>query len=153
MGEPLLAKPQTNQKKLALDKKSVMIFSMGGQSFAVPMEEVGGIIPWPDSMMVPSVTPFVHAVVWREKNIMPVFDLAAMLERTIDSDPPLGLVVKHDDGPLAVRIDSDVPLLQSVDRVSIIPTDGANPIITGTCSLDGQSMPILSLKKLGKVQA
>lgn len=126
---------------------------MGGQSFAVPMEEVRGIIPWPESMVVPSTTPFVHAVVWREKDIMPVFDLAEMLDRTIDSDPPLCLMVKHDDGPLAVRIDSSVPMLQPVDRVLITPTDEANPIITGTCSIDGQSMAMLCLSKLGKGKA
>ena len=151
MRTSLMSKRQVYQKKPALDKRFVMIFSMGGRSFAVPMEEVGGIIHWPDGMMVPSETPFVNAVVWREKDIIPVFNLAEMLELTIESDPPLCLLVKHEDGPLAVRIDSNVPMLQSVDHVSMQRSEGNNPFITGTCSLDGQSVTLLELSRLGKV--
>lgn len=152
-GESMMLRPQASQKKSALDKKLVMIFSMGGQSFAAPMEEIGGIIYWPDGLMVPSETPFLNAVVWREKDIMPVFDLAEMLDLTIESDPPLCLLVKHEDGPLAVRIESNVPILQSVDCSSIKPPEGANPIIGGRLELDGRSMAMLYLSKLGKVQA
>ena len=131
-----------------------MIFSLGGQSFGVPTEEVGGVIDWPHSLMVPSKTPFVNAVAWREKDIIPVFDLAEMLELTVESDPPLCLLVKHEDGPVAVRIDSNVPMLYSVDCSSIKPRqpEGANAIVTGTFELDGKSMAMLCLSKLGKLQ-
>ena len=153
--EPLMVKPQASPKPLAFDRVMVMIFMMGGQSFGVPLEEVRGVIHWPHSLMVPSKTPFVNAVVWHEKDIMPVFDLAEMLELTVDSDPPLCLLVKHEDGPLAVRIDSDLPMLQSVDRSSIMPklSDEAVTIVTGTFELDGKSMAMVHLSTLGKPQA
>ncbi len=132
-----------------------MIFSIGGQSFGVPLEEVGGVIHWPQSLMVPSKTPYVSAVLWHEKVIMPVFDLADMLNVTVESDPPLCLLVKHEDGPLAVRIDSNLPMLQSLDRSSILPrlSDEAVSIVTGTFQLDGKSVAMVHLNKLGKFQA
>ena len=44
--------------------------------------------------------------------MLPIFDLAGQFDLTIESDPPLCLLAKHEDGLMAVRIDSDVPILR-----------------------------------------
>jgi len=54
---------------------------------------------------------------------------------------------------MAVRIDSDVPILQSVDRASIQLSDGADPVVVGTCTIDDQPIDLLCLTKLGKSPA
>ena len=49
--------------------------------------------------------------------------------------------------------DSDVPILQSVDRASIQLSDGADPVVVGTCTIDDQPIDLLCLTKLGKSPA
>jgi hypothetical protein len=54
---------------------------------------------------------------------------------------------------MAVRIDSDMPILQSVDRASIRHSDGTDPVVVGTCTIDDQPIDLLCLTKLGKPPA
>jgi hypothetical protein len=102
---------------------------------------------------VPSQTPFVTAVTWRGKEVLPIYDLAGQFQLTIESDPPLCLLAKHEDGLMAVRIDSDMPILQSVDPASIQLSDGTDSVVAGTCMIDGQPIDLLCLTKLGKSPA
>ncbi|HSF66367.1 MAG TPA: chemotaxis protein CheW [Nitrospiraceae bacterium] len=144
---------QASRKKPVLSKQWVTIFSIGGRRFATGMEEVRGIVQWPSVVSVPSQTPFVNAVTWLGKEVLPIFDLAGQLQLTIESDPPLCLLAKHEDGLMAVRIDSDMPILQSLDRASIHLSDGTDSVIVGTCTIDGQPIDLLCLTKLGKPHA
>jgi chemotaxis signal transduction protein len=141
---------QTSGKKTVVSKQWVTVFSVGGRRFAAGMEEVSGIVQWPSVVPVPSQTPFVNAVAWRGKEVLPIFDLAGQFHLIIESDPPLCLLAKHEDGIMAVRIDSDMPILQLVDRASIQLSDGADPVVVGTCTIDDQPIDFLCLSKLGK---
>jgi len=141
---------QASGKKTVVSKQWVTVFSVGGRRFAAGMEEVSGIVQWPSVVPVPSQTPFVNAIAWRGKEVLPIFDLAGQFHLTIESDPPLCLLAKHEDGLMAVRIDSDMPILQSVDRASIQLSDGADPVVVGTCTIDDQPIDLLCLTKLGK---
>ncbi|MGH7217586.1 MAG: chemotaxis protein CheW [Nitrospiraceae bacterium] len=141
---------QASRKKTVISKQWVTVFSVGGQRFAAGMEEVSGIVQWPSVVPVPSQTPFVNAVAWRGKEVLPIFDLAGQLNLTMESDPPLCLLVKHEDGLMAVRIDSDMPILQSIDHALIQLSDGTCPVVVGTCTIDDQPIDLLCLTKLGK---
>ncbi|HEV8326893.1 MAG TPA: chemotaxis protein CheW [Nitrospiraceae bacterium] len=141
---------QTSGKKTVVSKQWVTVFSVGGRRFAAGMEEVSGIVQWPSVVPVPSQTPFVNAVAWRGKEVLPIFDLARQFHLIIESDPPLCLLAKHEDGIMAVRIDSDMPILQLVDRASIQLSDGADPVVVGKCTIDDQPIDFLCLSKLGK---
>lgn len=140
-------------KKTILSKRWLTVFSVGGRRFAAGMDEVSGIVQWPSVVPVPSQTPFVNAVAWQGKEVLPIFDLAGQFHLTIESDPPLCLLVKHEDGLMAVPIDSDMPILQLVDHASIQPTDGAGPVVVGTCTINDQPIDLLCLTKLGKSPA
>jgi chemotaxis signal transduction protein len=140
---------QANRSKTVSSKKWVTVFSVGGRHFATGMEEVSGIIHWPSVVPVPSQTPFVNAVAWRGKEVLPIFDLAGQFHLTIESDP-LCLLVKHEDGLMAVRIDSEMPILQSVDRELIQLSDNADSVVVGKCTIDDESIDLLCLTKLGK---
>jgi chemotaxis signal transduction protein len=144
---------QASRKKTVFSKQWVTVFSVGGRRFAAGIEEVSGIVQWPSVVPVPSQTPFVNAVAWRGKEVLPIFDLAGQFDLTIESDPPLCLLAKHEDGLMAVRIDSDVPILQLVDRAAIQLSDGADPVVVGTCTIDDQPIDLLCLTKLGKSPA
>ena len=144
---------QASRKKPVVSKRWVTVFSIGGRRFAAGMEEVSGIVQWPSVVPVPSQTPFVNAIAWLGKDVLPIFDLAQYFHLTIESDPPLCLLAKHEDGLMAVCIDSDMPTLQSLDRALIQLLDGADPVVVGTCTIDEQPIDLLCLTKLGKPPA
>jgi len=129
--------------------QGLVVFSVAGQRLAARTDEIGGVMPWPGSIAVPSDTPFVAALVRQEKRCLPVFDLAAKFNRVISGEEPLCLIVKHIDGPLAICIDSQVPSLHMVARSSVRYQNGNDPDIAGTCMANEEELPIINLTTLG----
>jgi chemotaxis signal transduction protein len=129
---------------------NVVVFSVGGMKLAARTEDVEGVSPWTESIPVPSRTPFVQAMLKRDNHVMPVYDLAARLSRTLQGDPLLCLVARHLDGPMAICIDADVPSLETVDVTTIRP-DGRGDIETlGSVTIGGEDVAIVALERLGR---
>jgi chemotaxis signal transduction protein len=129
---------------------NVVLFSVGGLKLAARTEDVGGISPWTKSIPVPSRTPFVHAMLKRDHDVIPVYDLASKLSRTLQGDPLLCLVARHLDGPMAICIDADVPSLETVDA-AVIRQSGREDIETlGMMTILGEDVAILALQRLGR---
>ena len=101
-----------------------MVFSVGGMKLAARTEDVEGVSSWVEVIPVPSRTPFVHAMLKRDNHVMPVYDLAARLNRTVQGEPLLCLVARHLDGPMAICIDAAVPSLETVNPAAIRPNSG-----------------------------
>ncbi len=125
------------------------MFAVGGKRLAACAEEVESVMPWPDFMPVPSRTPYVNAVIRRDRAVLPVFDLAARLQVEALGNASLCLVAKHKDGPLAIRIDQDVPALHMVEPTAIRPHRDADSDILGAYVYEAEAIPVLSLAKLG----
>jgi chemotaxis signal transduction protein len=128
----------------------LLVFSVGGRQVAARTEEVAGVRPWPETLPVPSDTPFVTALVRLEKDCMPVYDLAARLNRTVDPTTALCLIVKHEDGPMAICIDASIPSLHMVDSASIHEQAGGDSDIAGICSIGEDRLSIIHLARLGR---
>ncbi|HVG02627.1 MAG TPA: chemotaxis protein CheW [Nitrospira sp.] len=129
--------------------QAVVVFSVAGQRLAVRSDEVGGVMPWPGAIAVPSDTPCVAALVRQDTRCLPVFDLAAKFRRAMHEESALCLIVKHIDGPLAICIDPQVPSLHMVARSSMHYQSGSDPDIAGTCVADEEELPIINLTTLG----
>jgi chemotaxis signal transduction protein len=127
----------------------LMVFSVAGQRLAARTDEVGGVMPWPGAIAVPSDTPCVAALVRQDTQCLPVFDLGSKFDRTVHEESALCLIVKHIDGPLAICIDAQVPSLHMVARSSIHYQSGSDPDIAGTCVADNEELPIINLTTLG----
>ena len=108
-----------------------MVFSIGGMKLAARTEDVGGVSPWTGTIPVPSRTPFVQAMLKQDNHVMPVYDLAARLNCSLQGDPLLYLVARHLDGPMAICIDADVPSLETVEVTAIRPNDQRGYRIAG----------------------
>lgn len=129
---------------------NVVVFSVGGMKLAARTEDVGGVSPWTESIPVPSRTPFVQAMLKQDNHLMPVYDLAARLNRTVQGDPLLCLVARHIDGPMAICIDADVPSLETVDATAI-RLNGKGDIETlGSVTIGGIDVAIVALQRLGR---
>jgi chemotaxis signal transduction protein len=138
------------RQPLVQRSRSLLVFSVGGRQLAVWMEEIAGVRAWPNTVPVPSDTPFVSSLIRLENDCLPVYDLAAKLNRTIDRTGPLCLLVKHEDGPMAVCIDSSIPSLHMADSTAIQEGADTEADIAGTCLIGDEQVSIVRLARLGK---
>ena len=129
---------------------NVVVFSIGGMKLAARTEDVGGVSPWTESIPVPSRTPFVQAMLKRDNHVMPVYDLAARLSRTVQGDPLLCLVARHLDGPMAICIDADVPSLETVDATAIRQNGRGDIETLGSVTIGENDVAIVELQRLGR---
>ena len=128
-----------------------MVFSIGGMKLAARTEDVGGVSPWTESIPVPSRTPFVQAMQKRDHQVMPVYELANRLSRTLQGDPLLCLIARHVDGPMAICIDAAVPSLETVDAAAIRPAIGSDLESLGSVTIGGDDVTIVALQRLGRL--
>lgn len=127
----------------------LLLFSIGGRTLAVRIAEVGAIRPWPGAMSVPSRTAFVNAVVRYGENLLPVFDLAGLLKAPVQGASPMCLIVKRQDGPMAICIDAAMPKLMTVQAGELYPPSQADPNVLWECRIDEESVPIYAMAGLG----
>ena len=131
---------------------NVVVFSIGGVKLAARTEDVEGVSSWVDVIPVPSRTPFVHAMLKRDNHVMPVYDLAARLNRTVQGEPLLCLVARHLDGPMAICIDAAVPSLQAVNPAAIRPNSSGDIESLGLVTIGAQDVAIVALQRLGRLR-
>jgi chemotaxis signal transduction protein len=145
----LRAASQQEQAVTAKRSWNVVVFSIGGKRLAARTEDVGGVAPWIDTVPVPSRTPFVGAMLAREKNVMPVYDLATRLHREPEGDTLLCLVARHVDGPMAICIDAVIPSLHNIEVNQIVPSKHLDLETLGSFTDEGDDIDIVALQRLG----
>lgn len=145
----LRAARQQDQAVTAKRSWNVVVFSIGGKKLAARTEDVGGVAPWIDPIPVPSRTPFVGAMLAREKDVMPVYDLGTRLARDPEGDTLLCLVARHVDGPMAICIDSVIPSLHNIEVNQILPSKRMDLETLGSFTDEGDDIDIVALQRLG----
>ena len=141
---------QQDQAVSAKRSWNVVVFSVGGRKFAARTEDVGGVSQWIDPIPVPSRTPYVGAMLKREKDVMPVYDLGTRLSRQPEGDALLCLVARHVDGPMAICIDGVIPSLHNVEIGQIVPSQRMDIETLGSFTEEGQVIDIVALQRLGR---
>jgi chemotaxis signal transduction protein len=139
------------QVEAVVTKRSwnLLVFSIGKERLAARTDDVGGIAPWVDCIPVPSRTPFVKAMLRREKELLPVYDLAARLNRSVLGDPLLCLLAKHANGPMAICIDGDMPSLHTIDAGALQSSTRTDIETIGSFNDGSGEIPIVALQELG----
>ena len=141
---------QQDQAVSAKRSWNVVVFSVGGRKLAARTEDVGGVSPWIDPVPVPSRTPYVGAMLKREKEVMPVYDLGTRLSRQPEGDALLCLVARHVDGPMAICIDGVIPSLHNVEIGQIMPSQRLDLETLGSFTEEGQVIDIVALQRVGR---
>jgi chemotaxis signal transduction protein len=127
---------------------NLLVFSVGGKRLAVKTEEVLDIVKWGGGIPVTTHTPFVSAIVRRDQAVLPVFNLADLLHVEVHGSHLLCLTVKHPLGNMAICIDEDMPVLETLD-LSAIQTYAGQDIPTNESYRSGfDEIPILSMAQL-----
>jgi chemotaxis signal transduction protein len=127
------------------------MFSVDGVRLAARTEDVGGVSPWTESIQVPSRTPFVQAMMKRGDQVMPIYDLAARLNRRLQGHSFLCLVARQFDGPMAICIDAELPSLETVDATAIRMDRTGDLETLGSVTVQGEEVPIVALQRLGRL--
>jgi chemotaxis signal transduction protein len=127
----------------------LLVFSVGGRRLAVRTLEVGSISQWRESIPVSGRTPYVSAVVRLNQTVLPVFDLAAVLQRTVQGNSLLCLRVKHSLGDMVICIDEEIPILQALDLSMIQPYRDRDVPAEGSYAHGQEEVPILAVSRLG----
>lgn len=130
------------------DSWSLMVFSIGGSRLAARTKDVRGVHPWTGAMRVPSRTPYVNALMRNGEDVLPVFDLAGMLNLRVQGDTPMCLIAKRQDGPMAICIDATIPTLTTVESTALYPPAQPDPNILWQCQIDGITVPIYAFSNL-----
>lgn len=127
----------------------VLVFSVGGRRLAVKTSDVAGISQWNESIPVAGRTPFVTAVVRLNQAVLPVFDLAACLQLSVQGRSPFCLRVKHPLGDMALCVDEEMPVLHTLDHAMIQAYQGKDLPADGSYANGLDDIPILSVSRLG----
>ncbi|UVT20612.1 MAG: chemotaxis protein CheW [Nitrospira sp.] len=140
-----------HQRQEASRSLNLLVFLIGGRRLAMKTQEVAGISPWETSIPVASRTPFVTAVVRRHQVVLPVFDLAKLLRVSVQGSSPLCLTAKHPQGDMAICIDEEIPVLQTLDAAAIQAYRGKDVPAEWSYASGLDEIPILSVHRLGAV--
>lgn len=127
----------------------LLVFSVGGKRLAIKTLDVAGISQWHESIPVSGRTPFVSAVVRLNQIVLPVFDLAAMLQRTVQGKSFLCLRVKQSLGDMAICIDEEIPVLQTLAVSMVQPYRDKDVPAEGSYAHGQEEVPILAVSRLG----
>ncbi len=127
-----------------------MVFSVGGKAFAVNANEVTGVVPWPVSMRVPSTTPYMNEVVRRGHQVTPVYDLAEPWSLSVDRDSALCMVVKWGGTEAVVRVDSQIPSLETAETDMIYSALDGQTGLVGMWQFQGIEIPLVSFIQMGQ---
>lgn len=127
----------------------LLAFSIGGRRFAAKTDELAGVSGWREPIAVASRTPFVSGVVRLGQTVLPIWNLAARLGLVPRGSERLWLQAKHTLGTMAICIDDEMPVIETVERIAIRPYHGQDVPAHGSFSSGTVEIPILALSLLG----
>jgi chemotaxis signal transduction protein len=84
------------------------------------------------------------------EELLPVFDLAGRLSLEPGRNLPWCLILKRGDGPVAVRVDGEMPQIQAVRADELRSPEGLAPDMDAVCRIGTEDIPVLSVMTLGK---
>lgn len=135
---------ESKQKALC----SLVFFSVGGQPLAVRMEEVGSVRPWVPCSTVPSGKAFVNGLIRYGEDVFPVFDLASHLNVSLQGTTHFCLMAKTPKGDLAIRIDSTIPTMQTLELSAIQSMSDPQSPFREVCIVGSREIPVYSFASI-----
>lgn len=128
-----LAKPQA-ALTLSTDENRYLLFSRSGGEYAIDTRHVLQVLPVTAHAALPHAPPFNLGLTAARGELLPLFDLAALLgEPARAGTPRLMLLCGRQRAELALAVDEALELVASGELLP--PPPGASPLIAGVSSL------------------
>jgi purine-binding chemotaxis protein CheW len=110
------------------DSQQVVVFSLGGEQYALPIASVSEIIRHTPPRSIASADRYVHGVIGLRGKIVPVFDLAARIGITAGNPDKIVIVDNH-GSQIGVTVDEvDEVLTLSSEQLEAVPAAGSDAI-------------------------
>jgi purine-binding chemotaxis protein CheW len=110
------------------DSRQVVVFSLGGEQYALPIESVSEIIRHTPPRAIASDDPYTRGVIGLRGKIVPVFDLAARIGITAGDADKIVIVDNH-GSQIGVTVDEvDEVLTLTGDQLETVPAADGDAI-------------------------
>jgi purine-binding chemotaxis protein CheW len=138
-----------NAPVAAAGTRQLVVFSLGREEYALPIESVQEVIRWSEPRSIGAAEPWLLGVVSVRGAIVPVCDLALRLRRdgARPRDPKIVLVeVKAGRAGLVVDEVAEV-LTVAAERIGAVPGAG-DDALAGIAELDGRLILVLDAERV-----
>jgi purine-binding chemotaxis protein CheW len=128
--------------------RQLVVFVLGGEEYALPIESVQEVIRWSEPRSIGAAEPWLLGVVGVRGAIVPVCDLALRLGRNAarGGDPRI-VLVEVKAGRVGLVVDEVAEVL-TVDGGSIAPVPGAgDDALAGIAELDGRLILVVDAER------
>ena len=111
-------------------RQQLVIFSLGGEQYALPITEVNEIIRYTEPRSVVSASAWIRGVIGLRGKIVPIYDLAARLGLPVDADPEEIVIVDCGDQQVGIMVDDvDEVITVSGDQLDDMPGGGSDCVL------------------------
>lgn len=121
----------------------LVIFKLGGEEYALPIEHVQEIIRYTQPRSVASAEPWVRGVLSLRGHIVPVYDLADRLGTTSVADEHAKIVILETNSEIAGVIVDGVEEVLTIEREQVEPAPGADSTIIDSIAEIGNRLVVL----------
>ncbi len=128
---------------VAGDRRQLVIFSLGGEQYALPIQEVNEIIRYTEPRSVVSGSAWIRGVIGLRGKIIPIYDLGARLGLMVESAPEEIVIVDCDDHQVGIMVDDvDEVITVSADDLDEMP-GGGSECVQGIAKLGDRLVMLL----------
>ena len=109
--------------------QQLVVFSLGTEEYALPIGTVSEIIRFTEPRTVASEAAWIRGVIGLRGKIIPIFDLAARMALSSDSEPGKIVIVETGTGQVGVMVDEvEEVLTVSSEQLEPVPTANTDSI-------------------------
>jgi purine-binding chemotaxis protein CheW len=130
--------------------QQIVVFALGGEQYALPIERVSEIIRATPPRSVDSDSPWVRGVIGLRGKIIPIFDLLARLRLPAAEPDENGKIVIVDaaEGPVGVMVDDvEEVMTVSADQFEDVPASSGEGIAS-IARIDDRLVVVLDVAEL-----
>jgi purine-binding chemotaxis protein CheW len=134
--------------------RQIVVFSLAGEEYALPIESVSEIIRHAAPRAVASDSPDVHGIIGLRGKIVPIVDLAGRLGLAPADEPADGKVIILDaaGGQLGIVVDEvDEVLTIAEEQLEAVPAAGS--AVEAVAKLDERLVMLLDATAFAAVEA
>ena len=110
--------------------QQLVIFSLAGEQYALPITDVNEIIRYTEPRSVVSASAWIRGVIGLRGKIVPIYDLAARLGLSVDADPEEIVIVDCGDQQVGIMVDDvDEVITVGSDQLNDMPGGGSDCVL------------------------
>jgi purine-binding chemotaxis protein CheW len=121
--------------------KRVCLISLGGEVFAIDLQNVGEVFEVEGITPVPAMPSALAGVANVRGTIVPIADLRSVLRLPANDPLPFAVVIRHGDRQLGVLVDR-VPEIRTIHMEDLLPATGGStgpkPFVSSVLSIEGR---------------